>query len=862
MYPSNLIRKQFLDYFKKNNHEILDSSSLIPSNDPTLLFTNAGMVQFKNILTGLEESKLKKVATSQKCIRAGGKHNDLDNVGHTFRHHTFFEMLGNFSFGDYFKEKAIYYAWELLTKEFDVNKKKLLITVYSDDDESKKIWKKISGFSDNKIISISSNDNFWTMGETGPCGPCTEIFYDYGEKFNGSVSKKGVIGDRFVEIWNLVFMEFNQIDKNKRIILPKKCVDTGMGLERITALLQNTHDNYQTDIFKQIIKLTGKLSKSANENQTNVSHRVIADHIRASCHLISDGVLPSNEGRGYVLRRIMRRGMRHAHMLGCKDSIFYQLAPFVIKEVENNFSELKRAESLIIETLKNEENKFKKTIDRGLKILNDEIKNLKNKKISGDIAFLLYDTYGFPIDLTQDILKDLNISVELEIFQKLMQEQKKKARASWKGSGDSKTEKIWFKIIEKYGITEFVGYENLETQGSIIELIKDNNTVNKIKQGDKAIIVTNQTPFYGESGGQIGDSGLISLKKNKFEVLETKKALKIHLHFGQVTSGIFNKHDIVKLNVNKEKRNKIKIYHSATHLLHASLRETLGKHVTQKGSLVSFDRLRFDFSHPKPVSKDELKKIENKVNKIIKQSSRTNISLMSYKDAVKKGAMALFGEKYDEEVRVVSMGKIEKNKIFSMELCGGTHVENLNEIKSIRVIKESSVASGVRRIEVLSGKDLSNYLNNEKSNILTQKKEKKEKDNKKRFDEMSKKDLLNDPSKNIILEGNENSVNYYLRTINDFPPSDLPKVSDDLKKNIESGIIVLFGTYKKNVSVVVSLTNDLSTKLNAIEIVQKLSEILGGKGGGGRPEFARGGGSKINKIPESCKFLIDLIKKI
>ena len=541
MYPSNLIRKQFLDYFKKNNHEILDSSSLIPSNDPTLLFTNAGMVQFKNILTGLEESKLKKVATSQKCIRAGGKHNDLDNVGHTFRHHTFFEMLGNFSFGDYFKEKAIYYAWELLTKEFDVNKKKLLITVYSDDDESKKIWKKISGFSDNKIISISSNDNFWTMGETGPCGPCTEIFYDYGEKFNGSVSKKGVIGDRFVEIWNLVFMEFNQIDKNKRIILPKKCVDTGMGLERITALLQNTHDNYQTDIFKQIIKLTAKLSKSANENQTNVSHRIIADHIRASCHLISDGVLPSNEGRGYVLRRIMRRGMRHAHMLGCKDSIFYQLAPFVIKEVENNFSELKRAESLIIETLKNEENKFKKTIDRGLKILNDEIKNLKNKKISGDIAFLLYDTYGFPIDLTQDILKDLNISVELEIFQKLMQEQKNKARASWKGSGDSKTEKIWFKIIEKYGITEFVGYENLETQGSIIELIKDNSTVNKIKQGDKAIIVTNQTPFYGESGGQIGDSGLISLKKNKFEVLETKKALKIHLHFGQVTSGIFNK---------------------------------------------------------------------------------------------------------------------------------------------------------------------------------------------------------------------------------------------------------------------------------------------------------------------------------
>ena len=863
MYPSSLIRKKFLDYFKKHNHEIVNSSSLIPENDPTLIFTNAGMVQFKNILTGIEESNLKKVATSQKCVRVGGKHNDLDNVGYTLRHHTFFEMLGNFSFGDYFKEEAIFYAWDLLTKEFEVDKKKLLITVFSEDSVAENIWKKITGFGNNKIISVKSKDNFWSMGESGPCGPCTEIFYDYGDKFNGSVSSKRIAGDRYVEIWNLVFMEFNQIDKNKRISLPKKCVDTGMGLERITALLQNTHDNYQTDIFKEIINLIAKLSKSENKNSDKLSHRIIADHIRSSCHLISDGVLPSNEGRGYVLRRIMRRGMRHAHILGCSEPIFYKLAPLVVNEMEEIFPELKRAESLIIETLKNEENRFKETIDRGLKILNDEIKKTKNKKLSGNTAFLLYDTYGFPLDLTQDILKDLNISVDLKTFEKQMEAQKKKARSAWKGSGDVKTDKLWFEIFEKHGSTEFVGYENLKTQGSIIQIIKNNKSTNKIKQTDKAIIVTNQTSFYGESGGQIGDSGLIKFNNNEFKVLDTKKILKIHLHYGIVIKGQFKKNETVNLVVDKKKRDRIKIYHSATHLLHASLRQIFGTHVTQNGSLVSFDRLRFDFSHPKPITDSDIKKIENVANKIIRQNDQVAISIMQYKLAIEEGAMALFGEKYEDEVRVVSMGKKDNKSCFSMELCGGTHVNKTKDINDIKIIKQSSVAAGIRRIEALCGNDLLNYIKAEKEISLIREKEKQNKKIKEKLEEKKKITSLENSSKNILVEGTENSIKYYFRTILDFPPNDLPNLLDKLKIKIKSGVIVLFGVYEKKVSIVVGVTEDLLLKINAIDIAKKISEILGGKGGGGRPDFARaGGGFDIKKISKTHPFVINMIKKV
>ena len=860
MYPSSLIRKKFLEYFKKNNHEIINSSSLIPENDPTLLFTNAGMVQFKNILTGDEESRLKKVVTSQKCIRAGGKHNDLENVGYTLRHHTFFEMLGNFSFGDYFKEEAIFYAWDLLINEYKIDKNKLRITVFSEDSITKNIWKKITGLSSDKIISVNSKDNFWSMGDTGPCGPCTEIFYDYGDKISGSISNKGIVGERFVEIWNLVFMEFNQIDKNKRLNLEKKCVDTGMGLERISALLQNTNDNYKTDIFKEIINSIAKLSKSENNNNKNLSHRIIADHIRASCHLISEGILPSNEGRGYVLRRIMRRGMRHAHILGCSEPIFYKLAPLVIKEMGSIFPELKRAESLIIETLNNEESRFKETIDRGLKILNDEIKKTKNKKLSGNTAFLLYDTYGFPLDLTQDILKDLNISVDLKTFQKEMEEQKKKARSAWKGSGDVKTDKLWFEIFKKYGPTEFVGYKNLKTQGSIIQIIKNNKSINKIKQGDKAIIVTNQTSFYGEAGGQIGDRGVIKFKNNEFKVLNTKKVLKIYLHYGDVVKGGFKKNEEVKMLVDNKKRERIKIYHSATHLLHASLRKVLGEHVSQKGSLVSFDRLRFDFSHPKSLSGSDIEKIENIANKIIKQNDKVNISILPYETAIEKGAMALFGEKYEDEVRVISMGK-ENNNTFSMELCGGTHVNKTGDINNIKIIKHASVAAGIKRIEALSGNDLLNYIKDEKGILRVREQEKENKKINENLEEKKKNRSLIDPSKNVVIEGKENSIKYYFRTILDYPPNDLPKLLDKLKIEIKSGIIILFGVHEKNISIVVGVTEDLLSKINAVDIVKKVSEILGGKGGGGRPDFARaGGGNDKSNIPKACDAVKELIK--
>jgi len=862
MGSSNLIRKKFLEYFNKHNHQIINSSSLIPDNDPTLLFTNAGMVQFKNIFTGIEDSKFKKISTSQKCIRAGGKHNDLDNVGLTYRHHTFFEMLGNFSFGDYFKEEAIFYAWDLLVNEFKVDKKKLLITVFSDDQDSLKIWKKITGFKDDKIIPVKSQDNFWSMGETGPCGPCTEIFYDHGTKFKGSILKEGITGDRYVELWNLVFMEFNQVDKNKRTNLPNKCVDTGMGLERISALLQGTYDNYQTDIFKKIIELIVKLSDSKKNKYENISHRIIADHIRSSSHLIADGILPSNEGRGYVLRRIMRRGMRHAHILGCKEPIFYKLSPIMIKEMGDVYPELKRAELLITETLKNEEIRFKETLDKGLKILNDEIKKTKNNIFSGEITFMLYDTFGFPLDLTEDILKNEKLFVDLKTFNKRMEEQKTKARAAWKGSGDKKTDQLWFKIYEEFGPTEFVGYEKIKSEGKILNIIKNNNSVKNIEKNDEAIIITNQTPFYGESGGQVGDIGSIIINKNKFKITDTKKILKMHLHFGKVQEGKFEINQVVNMIVDKKTRDDVKIYHSATHLLHASLREVLGNHVTQKGSLVAPDRLRFDFSHPKAINDDEIKKIEKIANTIIKQNELVRTSLMSYKEAIKQGAMALFGEKYEDEVRVVSMGN-KNSKTFSMELCGGTHIEKTGDVKYLKIIKQSSVAAGIRRIEALSSKDLSNFAKEEKISSLKKEKEIKNKKIQEELEEKKKISSLKDEKKNIVKEGVENSIKYYFRTIFDFPPNDLPNLLDKLKIEIETGIIVLFGVYENNISIVVGVTEDLLPKINAVDIAKKISEILGGKGGGGRPDFARaGGGSDIEKISKTYPFVINVIKGV
>ena len=665
------VRKKFLDYFKKNNHKIVDSSNLVPNNDPTLMFTNSGMVQFKNVFTGLEKRDYKTATTSQKCVRAGGKHNDLENVGYTPRHHTFFEMLGNFSFGDYFKEQAIIHAWNLLTKDFQLPKEKLSVTVYHEDEESFKLWKKIAGLSDDKIIKIATSDNFWSMGDTGPCGPCSEIFYDHGEKLKGGPpGSPDEDGDRFIEIWNLVFMQYEQISKDKRINLPKPSVDTGMGLERMTAVLQGTHDNYKIDHFKKIMGASSDLLKSPINESTIASHRVIADHLRASSFLIAEGILPSNEGRGYVLRRIMRRGMRHAHSLGSKDPVFYKLFNILLNEMKSSYPELITGKELIIETLKNEEEKFSSLLERGMKILDENLTKVSNKTFPGSTAFKLYDTYGFPLDLTADILKGKGIKVDNVGFEKEMEKSKALARANWKGSGDKSVEERWFKIREEINPTEFLGYEFDKAEGVVIKISKDGKFVDSASTGDEVEVITNQTPFYGESGGQVGDQGYIFNSDCKIKINDTQKKMgDLFVHYGKIEKGSISIGQNVNLEIDVLKRNNSKAYHSATHLLHESLRRTLGKHVTQKGSLVSPDRLRFDFSHNKPIEKEEMKKINNIVNEIVVGSTDVQTRIMTPKEAVSMGALALFGEKYGEEVRVVFMGKERKITDFSQQNC-------------------------------------------------------------------------------------------------------------------------------------------------------------------------------------------------
>jgi alanyl-tRNA synthetase len=695
----NEIRSTFLKYFEKNDHKIVESSNLVPNNDPTLMFANSGMVQFKNVFTGLEKRDYVRATTSQKCVRAGGKHNDLENVGYTPRHHTFFEMLGNFSFGDYFKEKAIHYAWNLITKDFGIDKNRLYVTVFHEDDEAFNFWKKIAGFSDDRIIRISTSDNFWSMGETGPCGPCSEIFYDHGDHLKGGLpGTPEEDGDRFIEIWNLVFMQYEQVSKDKRINLPKPSVDTGMGLERIAALLQGTHDNYETDHFKKIIQSTSEIVKQKPDQKNLSSFRVIADHLRASSFLIAEGVLPSNEGRGYVLRRIMRRGMRHSHMLGSKKPIFANLFNTLLEEMSASYPELNRAESLIKETLKMEEEKFLVLLDRGIKILNEEISKI-DKVLPGDVAFKLYETYGFPIDLTEDILKSKSLKFDKDRFGELMRESIELARKNWKGSGDSAVEKIWFGIKEKIGPTEFLGYENDQAQGIIKCLLKNHKEVSVLNKDDEGMIVLNQTPFYAESGGQVGDKGIIVKDDFKFEVTDVQKKLgDLFVHYGKVISGSIKLDQDVELKIDVNRRNDTRAYHSATHLLHESLRRVLGDHVTQKGSLVEPERLRFDFSHMKPISNEEVGKIENYVNEMVQKKSEVKTRIMTPKEAVENGALALFGEKYGEEVRVLSMGD-EGDKYFSTELCGGTHVKNTGDIGKFKIISQSSIAAGVRRIE-------------------------------------------------------------------------------------------------------------------------------------------------------------------
>jgi alanyl-tRNA synthetase len=842
------------------------------------MFANSGMVQFKNVFTGLEKREYQRATTSQKCVRAGGKHNDLENVGYTPRHHTFFEMLGNFSFGDYFKERAIELAWNLITKEFGLDKNRLFFTVFNEDDEAFNLWKKITGFGEDKIIRISTSDNFWSMGETGPCGPCSEIFYDHGDHLKGGLpGTKDQDGDRYIEIWNLVFMQFEQITKDKRIDLPKPSVDTGMGLERIAALLQGTHDNYKTDHFQKLIH---SISDTVNVKPTNEnlsSFRVIADHLRASSFLLAEGVLPSNEGRGYVLRRIMRRGMRHSHLLGAKEPIFYNIFKTLENEMSASYPELERAQSLIKETLKMEEEKFLVLLERGMKILDDEIQKI-DKILPGEVAFKLYDTYGFPLDLTEDILKNKSLGLDHAKFNDLMKDSKELAKKNWKGSGDSSVDEMWFGIKDKLGPTEFLGYETNQAEAVILNLIKNNKQTETLLEGDEGIIILNQTPFYGESGGQVGDTGIISNDQNIFKVSDVQKKLgNLFIHYGKVEKGSFNSKDSVELKIDLERRENIKAYHSATHLLHESLRRTLGTHVMQKGSLVAPDRLRFDFSHMKPISPNEMSKIDDYVNKIVNKKSEVITRIMSPKEGIEHGALALFGEKYGDEVRVVFMGD-EDDKYFSTELCGGTHVKNTSDIGNFKVISQSAIASGVRRIEALRDQQLEEFLKNKEKQLnLSDKKDDElikslseeikklggkpnlNNENKKDLEKLSVTEIINNKSKNIINDEKINGINIRMQKIDGLPSKELRRLIDSGKKEIGEGIVIIFANKDDKVGLAVGITDKFKNKYDAVKFVKNGSEIIGGKGGGGRRDFAQAGGVNKNKIDDAFKSMKELI---
>ncbi|URQ75766.1 MAG: alanine--tRNA ligase [Candidatus Ochrobactrum gambitense] len=868
----NEIRSTFLDYYRKNGHEIVPSSPLVPRNDPTLMFTNAGMVQFKNVFTGLEHRAYNRATTSQKCVRAGGKHNDLDNVGYTARHHTFFEMLGNFSFGDYFKEDAISFAWNLITKEFGLPKDKLLVTVYHTDEDAANYWKKIAGLSDDRIIRIATSDNFWAMGDTGPCGPCSEIFFDHGDHiWGGPPGSPDEDGDRFIEIWNLVFMQFEQVTPDQRIDLPRPSIDTGMGLERVAAVLQGVHDNYDIDLFKALIRASEEATGVKAEGDFRASHRVIADHLRASSFLIADGVLPSNEGRGYVLRRIMRRAMRHAQLLGAKEPLMWRLLPALIREMGQAYPELIRAEALISETLKLEETRFRKTLERGLGLLSDASgKLVEGDRLDGETAFKLYDTYGFPLDLTQDALRQRGITVDTDGFSTAMERQKAEARANWAGSGEAATETIWFGIKDKVGATEFLGYETESAEGVIAALVRDGAEVQSASEGETVAVVVNQTPFYGESGGQQGDTGTISGEGFAITVKDTqKKGEGVFVHIGEVTKGTAKTGEAVELKVDSDRRTRIRSNHSATHLLHEALRETLGSHVAQKGSLVAPDRLRFDFSHPKPISAEELAKVENMANEIILQNAPVSTRLMAVDDAIAEGAMALFGEKYGDEVRVVSMGTAKhgpkSGKAYSVELCGGTHVRQTGDIGLVRIVSEGAVAAGVRRMEALTGEAARLYLEEQDervkaiaSALKTTPAEALERVNA-LMDERKKLEReLSDARKKLALGGGSseggsaveavNGVNFLGKVVTGVSPRDLKPLADEGKKQVGSGVVLFIGVGEDGkASAVAAVTEDMVGRFSAVDLVRAASAALGGAGGGGRPDMAQAGGPDGDK---------------
>jgi len=882
MTSASDVRKTFLDYFAKNGHQIVASSPLVPRNDPTLMFTNAGMVQFKNVFTGQEKRPYQRAATSQKCVRAGGKHNDLENVGYTARHHTFFEMLGNFSFGDYFKEQAIEHAWTLITKEYGLPKDKLCVTVYHDDDAAAGFWKKIAGLPEERIIRIATSDNFWAMGDTGPCGPCSEIFYDHGPKIpGGPPGSPDADGDRFIEIWNLVFMQFEQISAAERVSLPKPSIDTGMGLERITAVLQGKHDNYDIDLMRRIILASADAANVAADGPHAVSHRVIADHLRSACFLIADGVLPSNEGRGYVLRRIMRRAMRHAHIIGCKEPLLHKLVATLVDAMGQAYPELVRASALAGETLKLEETRFKQMLERGLKLLDDSASALgKGDRLAGEVAFKLYDTYGFPLDLTQDVLRSRGVGVDTDGFAAAMDKAKAEARKSWAGSGEQAGERLWFELREKVGATEFLGYDTENAEGKVLALVVDGKETDHAKAGDAVQLVVNQTPFYGESGGQTGDAGVVFTASGAEIAVDDvqKMAGDVFVHAGRVAKGSVKLGDFAELRVDGARRDRTRANHSATHLLHEALRRRLGAHVTQKGSLVTPDRLRFDISQPTPLTPEDIAAVEDDVNRRVLENQDVATRLMTPDAAVEAGALALFGEKYGEEVRVVAMGYPRGDadaKPFSTELCGGTHVRRTGDIGLVKIVSESAVAAGVRRIEAMTGEGARAYLAEQTRVLfeaasvaktvpadvparlaaLLEERRKLERE-------------LADARRALAVGGGASSgsgaeqvgsVKYAARKLDGTPARELKATADEIKKQIGSGVVALVTVEDGKASLVVAVTEDTAAKISAVDLVRVGVCVLGGKGGGGRADMAQGGGPDGAKADAALAAIKDAI---
>ena len=879
MQSLNDIRSTFLNYYGKQGHEILPSSPLVPRNDPTLMFANSGMVQFKNLFTGVETRDYKRAVTAQKCVRAGGKHNDLDNVGYTARHHTFFEMLGNFSFGDYFKDDAIAFAWELITKELEIDTKKLVVTVYHDDDEAANIWKKVAGLPDDKIIRIATDDNFWSMGATGPCGPCSEIFYDHGDHiWGGPPGSADEDGDRFVEIWNLVFMQYEQHEDGNRTNLPNQSIDTGMGIERVAALLQGTNDNYATDLMRSLIEASAHATSTDPDGPGKTHHRVIADHLRSTSFLLADGVMPSNDGRGYVLRRIMRRAMRHAHLLGAKDPLMYRLVPALVQQMGAAYPELGQAQALIEETLHQEETRFKQTLDRGLKLLDDELEGLpEGAELPGEAAFKLYDTFGFPLDLTQDAMREKGRTVDTDGFDAAMEAQKAKARAAWSGTGEAADAAIWFDLAQKHGASEFLGYDTETAEGQILALVQDGATIQSVKAGDKVQIVLNQTPFYGESGGQVGDSGTLKVEGGTARITDTKKAAGIFIHIAEITEGELTVGQGAELSVDHARRSAIRANHSATHLLHEALRQALGEHVAQRGSLNAADRLRFDFSHGKALEADQLHAVEAEVNNYIRQNTAVETRIMTPDDARGIGAQALFGEKYGDEVRVVSMGtqsesgKGADGNTYSLELCGGTHVRQTGDIGLFALLGDSASSAGVRRIEALTGAAALDYLAGQEhalaqvAGLLKAQPMDVTTRVKALMDE--RKALQNEVAqlrRELAMSGGSgqsdaqesreiNGIQFVAQVLEGVSGKNLRGLVDDHKARIGSGAVLLIADTGGKAAVAAGVSDDLTERISAVDIVKAAVSELGGVGGGGRPDMAQGGGKDVDNAAAAIK---------